>query len=159
MKGTVSINESDAIKALERIKYLNSKVAILEGNCDRLKEKNAALEAIEKDHIKRINRCAEVEQYLLDAARGKHELPDAAKCRQLGNRIGDEKTIAIRNAWALDSGRIDYLEDFLKTGLISAGFEIDGGVYFDYTVFGNDEVSLRDQNTLRFAIDKARSQT
>ncbi|HZR35164.1 MAG TPA: hypothetical protein VFA75_07295 [Nevskia sp.] len=38
-----------------------------------------------------INRRAEIEQYLLDCARGKHSLPDSEVCRRLALRLGTPK--------------------------------------------------------------------
>lgn len=40
------------------------------------------------NHDDELNRRVKVEQYLLDCARGKKPLPDAAKCRELALCLG-----------------------------------------------------------------------
>lgn len=54
----------------------------------QLPRPTADVEKVIKDHAKRINRCAEVEQVLFDIARGKRDLPTREECRQMAIRIG-----------------------------------------------------------------------
>ena len=56
-----------------------------------------------------------------------------------------------------DKERIDWIEDLLQAGVLSTGMELDGGIYLDVSGFINaEEVSYRERNSFREAIDEAR---
>jgi hypothetical protein len=47
------------------------------------------IQAALKDHASRLNRCAAIEQELIDIANGKRDLPTREECRELALRLGD----------------------------------------------------------------------
>jgi hypothetical protein len=49
------------------------------------------VDQILKDHGARINRCAEVEQLMFDAARGKRPMPTKEELRSWANKLGMPK--------------------------------------------------------------------
>lgn len=54
-----------------------------------------------------------------------------------------------------DARRMDFLEEFILTGAIAAGFEIDGGIHLTVCSVGDtEETAYREKNTLREAIDE-----
>lgn len=55
-----------------------------------------------------------------------------------------------------DRARMDWLEDQIQRGVITTAFEMDGGVFLDVAPIGEAELSFREQNDLRSAIDAAR---
>lgn len=54
-----------------------------------------------------------------------------------------------------DMSRLDWLEDFIQTGLIEAAFEMDGGVHLTLSKVGYPASAYREKNSLREAIDEA----
>jgi len=54
-----------------------------------------------------------------------------------------------------DAARVNALEDWASSGVVTIGFEIDGGVFLDLAVMGNPEVSYREKDDVRTAIDIA----
>jgi hypothetical protein len=53
-----------------------------------------------------------------------------------------------------DKRRMDFLEEFILTGVVTAGFEMDGGIHLTLSQVGDhEETALREKNTLREAID------
>lgn len=53
-----------------------------------------------------------------------------------------------------DSRMLDCLQDFVEGGIVTAAFEIDGGVHLTVCEMGSEEVAYREQNSLRDAIRK-----
>ena len=54
-----------------------------------------------------------------------------------------------------DKRRMDFLEEFILTGVVTAAFELDGGIHLTLSTVGDkDETALRERNTLREAIDE-----
>lgn len=57
-----------------------------------------------------------------------------------------------------DGARVDWMEQFIETGVIETAFELDGGIHLTLSAVGDKkEVAFREQNSLREAIDKARA--
>jgi hypothetical protein len=48
-----------------------------------------------------------------------------------------------------DTQLLDWLEDFLQGGCFEACFEMDGGINAKFSPIGEQELSFRDQDTLR----------
>lgn len=57
-----------------------------------------------------------------------------------------------------DLGRMEALEEWATMGCVELGVEIDGGVYLSVYLLGGPEIELREQNSIRDAIDKARKE-
>jgi hypothetical protein len=55
-----------------------------------------------------------------------------------------------------DGERLDWLNNQVESGVITMGFEIDGGVFLDHASMADmEEYSYREKNTIRDAIDAA----
>lgn len=72
------------------------------------------------------------------------------ECALKGRVPGDRITVVPG-----DVSRMDFLEEFILTGVIAAGFEIDGGIHLTVCSVGDTkETAYREKNTLREAIDE-----
>lgn len=55
-----------------------------------------------------------------------------------------------------DKVRLDWMEEFIQTGVIETAFEMDGGIHLTLSTVGDhEEKAYREQNCLREAIDAA----
>lgn len=57
-----------------------------------------------------------------------------------------------------DEVRINALESWAESGCIDLGVEIDGGVYLTVSLIGDPPIELREQHSVRSAIDAALTQ-
>ena len=54
-----------------------------------------------------------------------------------------------------DTERMSFLEDCVQGGVVNAGFELDGGVYLLISDPTPREVSIREHDDFRHAVDRA----
>ena len=53
-----------------------------------------------------------------------------------------------------DTELLHWLDDFLKTGCVEAGFEMDGGVYATFREPGKPDVVFRDNDNFRWILQR-----
>ena len=59
--------------------------------------------------------------------------------------------------FAEDHPRIEWIEQFIETGVLESSFELDGGVHLTLSSVGDsEEVAYRNKNSFREAVDLAR---
>jgi hypothetical protein len=85
------VSDEQAHESLVRTDDEYKRAKIIADYIDHLLTLDNGVDAVLADHAKRINRCAEVEEALLEMARGKRPLPTQEECRAMANQIGAPK--------------------------------------------------------------------
>lgn len=92
---------------------------------------------------------------------GTIRIPENGVAQELWLRVGVAQVVELRaqvDQLKQDAERLDWLNEFIESGMIEAALEVDGGINLRLSAMGDREpVDLREQDSIRAAIDSGRA--